>query len=86
MDDVSSEEEVRAMEKSLEELTERHNELVSENKTLDQGKLRGAGRLGGHCANGIMQYWPRREASQQQMKQRNYWKKPKQRYTLLMWR
>ncbi|CAO3636744.1 unnamed protein product [Mucor fragilis] len=36
MDDVPSEEEVRAMEKSLEELTERHNELVSENKTLDQ--------------------------------------------------
>lgn len=41
LDDVPSEEEVKAMEKSLEELTEKHEALASENKRLDQGKPRG---------------------------------------------
>ncbi|KAF1801426.1 Tat binding protein 1-interacting protein-domain-containing protein [Mucor lusitanicus] len=36
LDDVPSEEEVKAMEKSLEELTEKHEALASENKRLDQ--------------------------------------------------
>lgn len=39
LDDVPSEEEVKAMQKSLDELAEKHDELSSENKRLEQGKL-----------------------------------------------
>ncbi|KAL7316729.1 hypothetical protein PS15m_003182 [Mucor circinelloides] len=36
LDDVPSEEEVKAMQKSLDELAEKHDELSSENKRLEQ--------------------------------------------------
>lgn len=38
-DDAPTEEEINALQKSLDELTEKHEELTSENKKLDQCKF-----------------------------------------------